>query len=691
MRQAIWDSFDDNYSGNVNETLFPFINYEDDTEALDWLVKDIEGKFRSRSSRLEMIRRFDAMFKGATYIGDSKDREDEGIDFRRPSSIYNFFSEMVEAKVSQRSRFKPAIAVIPQDDGVNDENRADSAKLALKSMEQAKDFETILANGDKFNFLSGQSYTHVDWNKYLGGPSKKFQQYLDQGVQPKYEDGTPIPYAMEGDIDYQVFGPDRCYEELGKKRWSDVNDISKIEWIHVDELKADYPDKAGEISATDSIYHSYFSAEERLDWTNHCMVITYYYKKNRFIKEGRMVKYTPGVILENVDLPYKHGQLPFIFDTDIDVQGELTGRPFVANIEKLQRLHDMCSASAARGFAIGNSPKWVYAKGSIDPNKLANQYSSLEFKGPIKPSLETFNGVPQAAMPMLEWAEKGIQKASTNYNISRGEAPPGVKAAVALQFLDEQELQRESRGMAKRQKRIIELNKMTLSLMQQYYTKEDGRILKILGEDNQYLLLDFSTIDLSGQFDIRIENSSSLPDSKTGKIAAILDLNTATQADPMFNKEAIAQMLDLGNDRRFKQQATSGLKAAQFKLQKILNGEQTVECRDFDDMIVEYPFFVNALRQREYKGEDADIMQAISDYIKGMEFLMWKKAQMNPMFKMKIMAFNDYPIFYKVPLAAPMATDPAQAGPVGKPIGPMSSNQQELKQQQQINQEQGAV
>jgi hypothetical protein len=686
MRQSVWDAFDDNYSGNSNENLFPFINYEDDKEALDWLVKDIEGKFRSRSSRLEILRKYDAMFKGASYVGDSKSNDEEGIDSRRPSSIYNFFSEMVEAKVSQRSRFKPSIAVIPQDDGVNDENRADSAKMALTAMAQSKDFETLLADGDKVNFLSGQSYTYVSWNKYLGGPSKQFQSYVDQGATPKYEDGTEVPFAMAGDIDYQVFGPDRCYEELGKKRWQDVNDISKIEWVHIDELNADYPGL--DITATDSIYHSYFSSEERLDWANHCMVVTYYYKPNRHILKGRMVKFTPSVVLENTEFPYKHGLLPFIFDTDIDVQGEITGRPFVANMEKLQRLHDMCSASAARGFAIGNSPKWVYAKGSIDPNKLTNNHSSLEFKGPIRPTLETFNGVPQAAMPMLEWAEAGIQKAATNYSISRGEPPAGVKAAVALQFLDEQELQRESRGMAKRQKRIVELNKMTLSLMQQYYTAEDGRILKILGEDNQYLLLDFKSMDLSGQFDIRIENSSSLPDSKTGKIAAILDLNTATQADPMFNKESIAQMLDLGNDRRFKQQSTSGLKAAQFKLQKILNGEPTVECRDFDDFVVEYPFFVNALRQREYKGEDANIMQAISDYIKGMEFLMWKKAQMNPVFKSKIMMFNDYPIFFKVPLAAPAP----MGGPAGEaPIGPMESNQNEMQQQQAISQQQGSM
>lgn len=694
MRQSIYDAFDDNYSGNTNENLYPFINHDDEKECLDWLNKDIEGKFRSRQSRLEMLRRLDSMFKGASYSsGSSKDR-DEDIDFRRPSSIYNFICEMVEAKVAQRSRFKPAITVIPNNTDLNDENRAEATKLIMTGMAQTLDFETILAQGDKINFLSGQSYTYIPWNKNLGKESKKFAEYKSQGVDMKYEDGTPIANVMEGDVDPQVLGPDRAYEQLGKKRWSDVDDISLIEWVHIDELKGDYPDKAGDIHATDSMYHSYFSAEERQEWTNHCMVVTYYHRPNRFLPAGVHIKYIPGTILVKEEYPYKDFDgkpskiLPVVFDTDIDVQGEITGRPFTANIEKLQRLHDMISSSSARGFAISNSPKWLYAKGSIDPNKLTNAYSSLEFKGPIKPELASFNGVPQASMELLQWTEKGIEKSSSVYGISRGEPPAGVKAAVALQFLDEQEMQRESRGMAKRQKRIIEINKMVLSRIQQFYTPEDGRILRILGEDNQYLVMDLKTMELAGDFDIRIENSSSLPDSKTGKIAAILDLNTATQADPMFNRESIAQMLDLGNDRRFKQQNISGLKAAQFKLQGILKGEMVSEPREYDDFIVEYPIFISALRQREYKGDQPEIIEKLTKYVMAMEYLMWKKAQLNPTFKTKIMLFNEYPVFYGVPLNPPMASPMDSATQGEKPIGPMASQQAEMNQQIQLSQQQ---
>ena len=191
--------------------------------------------------------------------------------------------------------------------------------------------------------------------------------------------------------------------------------------------------------------------------------------------------------------------------------------------------------------------------------------------------------------------------------------------------------------------------------MQQYYKPEDGRIFRYLGEDNSYLISSFENLNIQGDFDIKFENSSSLPDTKSGRIAAILELNTATQADPMFNKESIAQMLDLGNDKRFRGESTSALKAAQFKLQQILDKSGYTDPQAWDDFIVEYPIFIQALRQREYKGADEEVMSNLAKYIKSMEFLMWEKSRMNPTFMAKVMMFSTYPVFFQVPITPPAA------------------------------------
>lgn len=57
--------------------------------------------------------------------------------------------------------------------------------------------------------------------------------------------------------------------------------------------------------------------------------------------------------------------------------------------------------------------------------------------------------------------------------------------------------------------------------MQQFYKPNDGRIIKMLGEDNVYMIKPFESMEVYGEFDIRMQNSSALPDTKTAKIAAI--------------------------------------------------------------------------------------------------------------------------------------------------------------------------
>ena len=179
-----------------------------------------------------------------------------------------------------------------------------------------------------------------------------------------------------------------------------------------------------------------------MDWTDqesrgmnrHCMVVEFYHKPTKFMPNGAYVKYIPGCILEiNTEkYPYDHKKLPVIFDTDIDVDGEITGRPFTANIERLQRLHDMVTASMAKGYAIASSPKLVYPKGAIDPNQFTNGYAAIEYAGPVAPQLVTYNGIPNASLDFRAVLEKDIEKQSSVYGISRGEPPKGIKVATSF-------------------------------------------------------------------------------------------------------------------------------------------------------------------------------------------------------------------------------------------------------------------
>ena len=50
-----------------------------------------------------------------------------------------------------------------------------------------------------------------------------------------------------------------------------------------------------------------------------------YHKKTKHCPKGYYVKFTKDAILEMSDLPFNHGQLPFVRITDMDIPEQLNG------------------------------------------------------------------------------------------------------------------------------------------------------------------------------------------------------------------------------------------------------------------------------------------------------------------------------------------------------------------------------
>jgi len=657
----------DMYEEHENKTQWFMVANKSYDEKLQWLQSDIRAKFNAASSRIEMYRKYEALYKGIHYKSMDYRRNENDDSYsgtKQPRMAVNFAAEMVDAKVSQRSRNKPAISVMPNNDEIDDINNAKTAKMLLDNRAQEIDLETVFADGDRMNFLRGESYTFVEWDEDAGCVHPEYQDAMKKGLKiPALDqDGNPIPGQFIsspvkiGDVSVKVYGPERCFPEQNRNKWEEVNNITRLDWKHIDEMKALYPEFADQIREEDD-----YEFNDSQDYgikkrKSYIPVYTFYHKKTKFLPDGAMIIYIKGAILNEGPLPYSHGNLPCVFDTDIDVPDELHGRPFLVNMAQLQNLHNMMMASIARNIAVSSMPKWVMPKGTVHRDKLNNEYGIIEYSGPIAPQMVAYSAINKDLYEMPDKVERYIEKASSVYGISRGEPPKGIKAAVALQFLDEQELQRESRGMSKRLRRVKETYKMMLCVMGDYYKDSDGRMIKILGQDNSYLIQSFERANFNSSYDIRILNSSALPDSKAGKISAILDLNTATQADPMFGKEEISQMLDLANDERFKDKATVSVKAAETIIWKILNRMPIGEPQQWDDFIVQYPILLKALQEREYKDTEQDIVQALKQYIMVMESLMYDKAIKSPVFAAQLQRFYMFPVLFTVPA---IPTNPA--------------------------------
>ena len=637
---------------------------------LEWLNLSFDARVRASQSRMIIYRRYMNLYKGVHWSdmdsrdsgrGNNTDDQNGGQSYRRPKAVINFVNEMIENKLSARARDKVAIALIPQTNSQTDINNSKSCKMLLDSRADEINLDGIFIEGDRNTFLFGHSFTFVLWNKEMGPMHPSYEKLVKKGIEIPVIDKTTGKYIPDakietpvkvGDVDVFVMGPDRVFPQPNKSKWKDVEDLFYVEWMHISEAQARWPNKKKDITDNEQesdLFYDYDSSS-MMTHTGFVMVKHYYHKKTSHCPNGAYIVYVRDVILYQGDFPYDHGDLPCVPDTDIDVYGELWGRSFISNIEQLQRHFNNIASAIARNHGIGSAPKWMVPKGACTVNSLNNDFVIVEYAGPRPPQLVQSNPTGAEIFNYQDKLEAYITKMAGVYDISRGEPPKGITANSALRFLDEQESQRGAVGSGKRKERIRKTYRMMLALMAQHYDEGDNRTVHILGKDNTYLIKSLKDTDFSKVYDIKIQNTSSLPDTKTGKISAIIDLNAVTQTDPVFKRAEIVQMLELGLDDAYKDQATIAATAARSALDCLLEGEDTAPPEAYDDLLTYYDIFLRALQERSYKDQtNTDIKKKIQHYIKTIEMLMYERARKNQLFAQKMSMLDSFPLFFTIP------------------------------------------
>lgn len=684
------ETFDDFTStetigSDVSNKPFQFRDEKNEKGTLQWLTTEIDYLEQASQSRMETYRRYQSLYKGIHWRNlesrRSDDYETTNQSNKKPKYTVNFVMEMVDGLVSKMETITPGVAVLPNNDEQSDINNAKACKMLLTSRADQLDLQEIHNEAEQIKRTFGSVFQKVCWNPDIGDIHPKFKRAEARAKQmgKEFKDEA----FRIGDVDVENYGPDRVFLEKGKEKFKDVDYMFTIEWVPLEELKSKYKKKALDIKENNRLYYNYEvgTISKPSDFVQ---VVTFYHKKTNYLKDGAMIKFTDDVILEDKALPYDHGQLPFVYDVDIKVYREIWGRSFISQIESMQRFYNNLQSGIGRDLGVGSAPKWMAPKGSVSAKELNNDFNVVFFKGMKRPELVSHNPVSEQALKVQDRLEEKISKLSRLYDISRGNVPSGVTANSALRFLDEQETQMLATGQKRRKQRILSVYKMMVQVMAQYYDESDGRITNILGRYNDYMVRTFKEANFTQVYDVRLQNSPMLPDTKGGKISAIIDLNTSTQTDPIFRREQVVEMLDLATDETFRDQATVALNAARTVLEIILDGQEPPAPRPSDDFLVYYSVFSRALQEATYRVKAGDeIISRMETYVLAMEMLMFERAKKNIKFLQELMNLNNYPMFFELPapLSALMPVPPAPAGASGgvdtSKIENLSSNNSE--------------
>jgi hypothetical protein len=700
-----FQTFDDLDNTTSSEAVVPFQFRENKTKegTLEWLNTRFQRVYQNSFPRFVMYRRYINMYKNVTEeTGDSVTRTSNRYipgNSRKPAMKDNLVWDLVDQKTAEISKSSTKVSFIPQsyfDQG--DINNAKACKILCQSRMEEIKFDRIMTKMDRIMFLMGHTIGEICWNPDVGPLNTAYvakkKQY--KGKVPKTdENGIVIEgkYLSDddmrlGDVEIKPLLPYCCFPEETKKSIKECDYFETIEWCFKEEVQADYPASKDKITENSHVMWD-MSASDLSVPENMVMVRTFWHKPTKHFPAGAKITYCEDCILDWIDFPYEDKELPFIEDKDIECIDEFWGRPFIINIEQFYRMNNSLWSGIARNHGVLNAPKYVYPEGSVDKQSLNNEFGSIAYRGAKAPEVLQHNYVNRGEVDLSALISTRAGKLARLFDISRGNVPQGVTAAQAMRLLEDQQYQAMAVTAENRKQRVLDIYKKTVLRMAQYYTTDDERMTRILGSNNSYLIKSFKEFDFSLINDIRIENDSVLSTSRAGRMADIVDLNTANQKDPLFGKKEMIRILGLNLVEAFQDEVTYSIDTAKQCLDMLLHGELAPAPEGTDGLIEFYGVFSRFVESPEYKFiVRPDTKQNIMDYILAIEMLCYEKSVKNPAFAMELSQFPKYPMLFTPP-AVSAIQNPALAQPVNPQAGPstletpnaMKKVDAELKQQ----------
>ena len=404
------------------------------------------------------------------------------------------------------------------------------------------------------------------------------------------------------------------------------------------------------------------------------------------MEKGRYIKRIKGCILENIDLPYDHGKIPYVYMADIEIPDQIRGYSFFQQLFPLQHQINACASLIYKSLVLFSHPKMVIQDGSCDMQQLLNESTVVSYSGGVPPTLMTQAPVTEALFTWSNTLEQVMEKLSGIFTMSRGEAPQGVRAAKALRVLEEQEDKRAYLTAIKYNNLgLVENARMTISVAGQNYDDSDGRLLNIVGKDNEYKIMQFKTANLTKPFHFRIENTTALSQSQAARIDEMTEL-MQVRFDPQapLDRRQFMNLLDMTALDEFKDIVTRAIKCAQSENDDFLAGRPVKPPTETEDLIAHWKIHAQVFQSREYKEIVPDqIKQLIEQHHYVTEYLMFEKANGindsmgnpmrmgNPLYAQRIaMECPDFPLLLQTPTPPPMMAPQPGMGPPGGPTPP---------------------
>jgi hypothetical protein len=427
--------------------------------------------------------------------------------YYRVRPTINQTRKIIRRDISRLTSQKPNAYVVPASTEDRDVFAAQAGEQIWDSLWRKHKFNRIIRRGVFWQVVCGNGFLKQVWDPTLYDASNDLQGDVNVSSE------TP----------FHIFIPDLKEEELEDQPYVIHVMMKNPEWIKnnlgVDignQHKLDYVDE----SLLNVMGANQFSTKDSAP------VVEVWYKPNVVaeLPEGGVVTIVANQIVQGFEgWPYTHQQYPFS-KLDAIPTGKFYTESIITDLIPLQRELNRTRGQIIEAKNKMSKPQLAAEEGSIDPRKITTEPGQvIEYKaGYAAPIPISLQNLPSYVAEELNRIYSDMADISGQHEVSQGSVPPGVTAATAISFLQEQDESLISSFYDSLEESIEKTAHQTLTYVRDYW--DVPRLVRIVGIDGTFDAQTFKGSQLHDNTDIRVEAGSALPTSRAAKQAFILDL-----------------------------------------------------------------------------------------------------------------------------------------------------------------------
>lgn len=358
------------------------------------------------------------------------------------------------------------------------------------------------------------------WNMLCGSA------FMKDWFDPNIPDSSGVKGSImcEPVSPFHLYAPDLQQEEVESQPFM-IHVIAKSpDWIKQTFGKSISPDS----SAVGGVLEQKFLTALGINATEaarrYVSVKEGWIKPNGKFPQGAQVLWAGGQILGiKEEWPYQHKEYPFS-KVDHVPTGRFYGDSSIVDLAPLQREYNRTRSQIVEAKNRMSKPQLMAPRGSIDPKKVTSEPGLIVFYTPgfAPPQPIPLIGIPAYVIDELERIQHDMDDISSQHEITRGNVPPGVTAATAISYLQEQDDSKLAPTVASLEEAVEKIGRHFLNHVAQFWSSE--RQIQVIGNNGAFDSYMFSKSNIRGNTDFKVEAGSATPTSRAAKQAFIMDL-----------------------------------------------------------------------------------------------------------------------------------------------------------------------